>query len=469
MTLYKKLDEYRKKDSVRLHMPGHKGRGFDDFPPLHGIAPIDITEIDGFDDLHHPEGIILDVEKMAEALWGTKRCFISTNGSTGCILSAISAAYIAGMRKGKNKIALARNCHKSVYHAVEITGAYPVYIMPQVIENTECYGGIDPCSIEKLFEDNDGIAALVITSPTYEGVISDIKAIGNIVHSHGALLIVDEAHGSHLEFIGGDKKLSAVHEADMVIHSLHKTLSALGQSSALHITKKSLADVDEVARQMGIFTTSSPSYPIMASVDHCLSGIAKNNPFDGICELMKNFEKDINGLKNIRSIRSICRNGERGVLDIDPLKVTLFANDSYILSDCLRESGIECEYSDHNHLIAMAGQGTNGEDMKKFCRALADIDSRINVGENVSKTILKTLPMTVMSPREAVMKNCNTVPCKEAVGRISASYLWLYPPGIPFLVPGEMITDDTIDIINGYKDKIICPGYHFNGKNMKII
>ena len=273
--LYDKLTEYKKSDYYPYHMPGHKrnmnGRPFQEYYEL------DITEIDGFDNLHQAEGILREVEKRANQMYGADDTFLLVNGSTCGILSAISATAETG-----GKILIARNCHKSVYHGAYLRNLEVQYIYPKVSEQFGIALGTNPEDVEeKLKADND-ISAVIITSPTYEGVVSDIEKIAKIVHKYHVPLIVDEAHGAHLGFSKDFPQNAVANGADIVIHSLHKTLPSPTQTALLHVSGK-LIDREKLKRFLGIYQSSSPSYPLMAGMELCLDILEEEGKelFDG--------------------------------------------------------------------------------------------------------------------------------------------------------------------------------------------
>lgn len=462
-SLYNKLEQYSQNGRLAFHMPGHKRKGFEGCPPLAAAASIDITEIEGFDDLHRPESIILETEKKAENLYHSQKCFLSTNGSTGGILAAIRTAYIMGKRQGNTKIALARNCHKSVYNGIELCGALPCYVMPSIIDDIGSYGSLSPLSVKELFDKNDGISALVITSPTYEGVLSDIKEISEIVHKNNALLIVDEAHGAHLPFFSNGKIRSGITlGADIVIHSLHKTLSSLTQAAAIHVGKDSKTDISLLARQISVFNTSSPSYPVMASIDHC---------FDNICSesfsyWYKNTDRAYKELEKLKKLKIFKKSDSANSFAVDISKIVIStvgtSINGYSLAEMLRnEYSIECESANINYVIAMTGQGTTAAEFNFLISALYKIDAEIEQCEKrYTKTFPVFAPKIALSPLSAVNAQTKICNYKKADGEISGEYLWLYPPGIPFLVPGEVIGRETIDILENYRERVVSDRCH---------
>lgn len=236
--LYKELEAYGKSDFYPFHMPGHKRNP--EF--VDGVFPFerDITEISGFDNLHHPEGIIKEAQEAAACLYGTKKCLFSVNGSTAALQAAISAC----VQKG-GKILMARNCHKAVYHTLYLRDIQPVYIYPQSDPKLGINGGISPTRVERYLEENQDVEAVLITSPTYDGVVSDVKNIAHAAHKFGIPLIVDEAHGAHLRFSDYFPDSAVELGADIVVQSFHKTLPSMTQTAVLHVCS-SRTDMEKI-------------------------------------------------------------------------------------------------------------------------------------------------------------------------------------------------------------------------------
>ncbi|MBQ8930472.1 MAG: aminotransferase class I/II-fold pyridoxal phosphate-dependent enzyme, partial [Oscillospiraceae bacterium] len=280
-------------EMIPMHMPGHKRRT-DLAPYLAALgAGLDITEINGFDNLHDPHGLLQSAMERACALWGSRRAFFLVNGSTCGILAAVKTCCAFG-----GKILLGRNAHRSVYNAVELFHLDPVYLAPEP-SVTGIPGRISPENVARALEREPEIQTVVITSPTYEGVISDIASIARIVHGHGKTLIVDEAHGAHFGFGHGFPDSAVNLGADVVIHSLHKTLPSLTQTGIVHICSERVSPA-ALADALAVFETSSPSYLLMTSIDGCVSLLrqrgeelfsAWENALDGFFDRCRVLEK----------------------------------------------------------------------------------------------------------------------------------------------------------------------------------
>ena len=260
--LFEKLKENRDSAIYPYHMPGHKRRACGDLSQ--DLCGLDITEIDGFDNLHQPTEILMRLQQQAARLYGAEESFFLVNGSTAGILAAVSAALPRGGR-----ILMSRNCHKSAYYAAYLRGLEVTYLYPALLSGFDLYDAVTPEQVRTALAADSRIGAVLLVSPTYEGRISDIRSIAEIVHEKGIPLIVDEAHGSHLGFGKVSPENSCQAGADLVIHSVHKTLPALTQTALLHVSGK-LIDRERLRRFLQIYQTSSPSYILMASIGNVL-------------------------------------------------------------------------------------------------------------------------------------------------------------------------------------------------------
>ena len=439
--LYDKLEEYSKNDYCPMHMPGHKRN----VELLGSKLPynIDITEIDGFDDLHNPKGIIKEIENKAQKLYNSKRSFILVNGSTCGILAGIRSVV-----KPNDKILVARNCHKSVYHAIELNFLEPIYIMPKMYE-TGIEGEINPEEVKKKIEENPDIKLIVLTSPTYEGVISNIKEIAKIAHRYKIPVLVDEAHGAHLNFVEELKQYEALNAgADIVVQSLHKTLPALTQTAIMHI-QGNLVKEGEVARQLNIFETSSPSYILMSSINECLSQIEEKGKelFKEYNNNLKEFYEETKKLKNLKILKNEIDKSQT----YDNGKIVIITNNINVtgkeLSEILRkEYKIELEMANVNYAIAMTSVCDTKKNFERLVTALKEIDKKIAKKENSKINYMFKLPEKMLSINDAIQsKNVKCMDFRKAEGQISKEYMWIYPPGIPLIVPGEIINKELIE------------------------
>jgi arginine/lysine/ornithine decarboxylase len=372
LKLYNKLKELAASDMYPLHMPGHKR--------VYGCLPtdlpynLDITEIDGFDDLREPRGLLKETADLAAKLYGSKKAFLLINGSTAGILSAIGAQ----SRRG-DKILIARNNHWSIDNAVELFGLQPIYIEPNFDDKTGIPLSVSPDSVKSRFEENPDIKLVVITSPSYEGVISNISEIAKISHNHNATLIVDQAHGAHLGFSPKFSGSAINAGADVVVMSLHKTLPALTQCSLLHACSKR-ANLEELQRLLSIFQTSSPSYVLMASIDCCLRLLEtdSNRLFTEYEQNIENFQRQIKLLENFDLLWHSENAIPAGVFAYDLSKIVISTKNTAIsgveLMVILRNDfKIELEKSCEHYAIAMTSIYNSSEGFSRLAAALNQI------------------------------------------------------------------------------------------------
>ena len=454
--LYNKLKKYSKSNTIPMHMPGHKRN----IKLLGEKLPyeLDITEINDFDDLHHAEGIIKNIEKKAKKTFNSKRSFLLVNGSTCGLLAGIRSVV-----KPKDKILVARNSHKSVYNAIEMNFLEPIYIEPEIDEN-DIYQEITPEAIERQLELNKDIKLIVLTSPTYEGIISNIKTIVEIAHSYNIPVLVDEAHGAHLNFMDKIKEYEALNcDADIVIQSLHKTLPSLTQTAILHI-KGNLVNEVEVAKQLAIFETSSPSYLFMVSIEECIDFINNNKyKFINYQEKLDKIYNKTKMLKHLKILGNVLDNN----IKYDLGKIVILTKDTKIngkeLANILRKNyKIEVEMSYINYVICMTSVCDSNKNFKKLLKAILDIDKRLENNQIVFEngdTINKYNKKEKKEKQEE-----NTIYYKEAEGKVMDEYMWVYPPGIPLIMPGETVSVDLIKKI----EKIVRSDLQLRTTNNKF-
>ena len=435
--IYEKLLGNKK---IPMHMPGHK-RNTALAPYLkHLGADLDVTEIDGFDNLHSPEGIIRDSMEKAAKLRGAKSAFYLVNGTTAGILASVSAVVSAG-----DTVICARNCHKSVHNALELRDAKTVFVMPKIHEKTGISGSIMPVDIENAINENPTAKLVIITSPTYEGVTSDIKGISRIAHSYGIPVLVDAAHGAHLGFCDSFLPDAISLGADISVESLHKTLPSLTQTAILYVNGD-LVSTEKLQDKLSVFQSSSPSYLLMASIDGCINLLAEDGEelFSEWNERLSEFCKKCKDLKNLKLLLD---NDE--FFGFDKTKIVILTKSGEWLAEGLRKMGIECEMTSPGHVVCMTGMGDTKEMLSYFAACLLKLDSVAEKWEVGKKTAI-TLPEKSMEIKGAKEKEFEWVELKEITGRISAGYVFAYPPGIPIICPGEVISEEIKSLLLAY-------------------
>ncbi len=464
--ILKKLQNLSESDFYPYHMPGHKRLGNDTFA-------LDITEIDDFDNMYHASGIILEAQKRAASLYGAKESFFLVNGSTCGLLVAITAAF----RRG-DKVLVARNCHKAVYHAIELRGLEPVYLYPEVDEEYDISVGVTAKQVLDVLENYDsvsdanekeavdlyrksgisaegdgGIKGMILTSPTYEGMVSEVEQIAELLHQRDMVLIVDEAHGAHFGFHKDFPKSAVKLGADLVIQSLHKTLPSMTQTALLHRCSERV-ELTRVQKYLGVYQTSSPSYVFMAYMDECISLLQNQGAelFEAFAGRLEHFYKRCEALTHIKVRRTS-----------DPGKVVICGGDFYSgkeLHTILRERyHLQPEMCAGSYVLAIMTIFDTEEGFERLYKALAELDGELDTkcaksGQNEKgltacrtkektlASLLKERPVKKYNPWVMEDKTCEKIKLTETAGRISGEYIYLYPPGIPFIVPGEVISEE---------------------------
>ncbi len=440
--LYETLWNYGESSAYPFHMPGHKRQ-------LEGENPfqIDITEIDGFDNLHHAEGILKEAQERAASVYGAEETFFLVNGSTSGILSAVSALVRPG-----GEILMARNCHKAAYHGCYLRDLKIHYLYPPKEEKLGINGGILPEDVDNFLKQYPNTEAVLITSPTYDGAVSDVERIAAAAHAHGVPLIVDEAHGAHFGFHPYFPKSALKSGADVVIQSLHKTLPSLTQTALLHV-RGTRADRERLRRFLSIYQTSSPSYVFLASMDRCIGFLEKERQKFGVfAGRLEDFYRFSRGLSCIRTPEKELV-GRAGIQDFDRSKILLFPGKAksgeWIYQKLRTVYGLQLEMAAGAYALALTSVMDTVEGFERLKNAMAAIDRELEKLPEEEKTagdlkgwpgenpIRKTLSEAMDGEKEEVLFT-------ESEGRISGEFLYLYPPGIPLLAPGEEIRRELI-------------------------
>lgn len=486
-----KLDKYKDENIVPMHMPGAK-RNKELIELYMGDMgnpyEKDITEINGFDNMHNAETIIKDAFDEAAELYGADESWYLVNGSTAGNMSAI-----CGVTHKNDVVIMARNCHISVYNAVILNELNPVYIYPEYDEEYGYYKGITLKEIKFIVDkyssdhDRNDIKAVILTSPTYEGNVSDIKSIAEYLHQYNIPLIVDEAHGAHFNFSESFPQSAVKSGADVVINSVHKTLPSLTQTAIMHINY-GIVDVERIRRYWNIYQSTSPSYILMSSIARSLS-IVKNDGDKLFAEYVDKLTILRNGLSELKHIRLINTD--------DISKLVLGYKDAKWLYDTLfYKYKIQLEMSSIKYVIAMTSIFDSQEYYDRFLAALKEIDEEID--ESISKydredilnsKVDKDLDNRFNSIHNGEADNrlnyssinnqdngnkvniadfrdeqaltiaqafnrrdlsgCDEIQMnnEKIYGKISGESVYVYPPGIPILCPGEVITRKIIAIL----------------------
>jgi len=468
------LRKLKTENRIPFHMPGHKRQCFlpeDCSMDIRDLISMDITEIRDYDNLHHPEGIILESMKQLKETYHTKKSWYLVNGSTVGILASISSVCQPG-----DEIIVARNCHRSVYNAIRLLHLNPLYIYPEYSPEYDMFLDIREEQREelgKLLEDHPGVKAVLITSPTYEGVVSDVAAIKEILSPYGIPLIVDEAHGAHLAFHSAFPKSAVECGADLVIQSVHKTLPCFTQTAILHLCSD-LVTGDRIQEMLSVYETSSPSYLLLASAEYGVA-YARNHPekMQEYVDRLVDFRRKCGQLHNIRLFEP----QNQSVFACDPGKLvfTVKKIDGGSLFRRLYEGfGIECEMEAGSYCLAMTSVNDTAETFARLEEAVCAIDKELDEDTDKEKEdfslpdrdragIYSLRPQRILPVWEAMDTEKRCIPWEESAGETAAEYIFLYPPGVPVLVPGEKITKETVEkmkeyLYNGYNVPALSEG-----------
>jgi arginine/lysine/ornithine decarboxylase len=480
MRLVEALEKIKAQHLVSFFMPGHKmGRKIRDYFPL--TYENDITEIPGADYLHDPTGAILETEQLMKRLYGSMESKMLVGGSTVGILSMIMGAAVRG-----DTIIVNRNAHKSVYHAIEMGGLNPVYLIPEMDTSLDIPIAVSASSLEVLIKTTPHAKLCVLTYPTYEGICFDLKACIDVCHRHGVAVLVDEAHGAHLMLNDKLPASALTLGADVVVQSFHKTLPALTQTACLHFgSQHKLTDrqIERIKWHLKALQTSSPSYLLMGSIDGMLS-LLENQGRDLMAQLMMHISAFEYRVKEMRFFAIHRYDGMdwTKLLLVPQTEAQQCCCSGHWLAEALRNHfGIQVEYATDKFCLLMTSIGNNEADFEKLEHAIKALDGiagsrhadkvgshafqvqfepfeTMREGQKSGNTeILSYIsqPEIVYSPSEARMQQSVRCPLNVAEGAVSQSYIIPYPPGIPILVPGERITGDKLIAIEKYRMQLM--------------
>lgn len=445
--LYDKLKFYGMSDYYPYHMPGHKRRLCAAMPKE--LFKADITEIDGFDNLHQPEGILKELHIQAAGLYGSEESFYLINGSTCGILSAVSAAL-----PQNGHLLMARNCHKSAYHAAYLRNLTVSYLYPSILQAYNICEPVTAQQVKQALEQEPDIGAVLIVSPTYEGRIAQVGEIATVVHDKKIPLIVDEAHGAHLGFHKAWPPNSNLQGADLVIHSVHKTLPALTQTALLHVNG-TLVNRDRLRRFLHIYQSSSPSYILMASIHNALC-IVEERKEELFGELEQRFKTMYSSLKACRHLMFLPLDYQKqdiGKLVISTRKTKLSGQQLYDM--LLQDYHIQLEMATIDYCLAMFTIADGEEGFSRMTQALLEIDGKLTdqAERKESSDITGMLPKCAHPLAQAWDSPMEYCLLKQSEGRISGDFINLYPPGIPIAAPGEVLTTKLCGLIEDCLDQ----------------
>lgn len=511
MGLYRKLQEYSGSDYYSMCMPGHKRNAE---WVMENPYSLDITEIDGFDNLHDPEDILKEAQEEAAAVYGSDGAMYLINGSTAGLLIAISSLAAPG-----TTIIAARNSHKAVYHAAALRQLKIEYLYPDIDQITGLPGSISPEQVRDALREHPEAVLVAVTSPTYEGVVSDIRGIAEIVHTAGKRLLVDAAHGAHFGFHPFFPENAIKQGADLVIQSLHKTLPSLTQTALLHWNNSSREELQDkkleerLRRYSGIYQSSSPSYVLMAGISRCIRFLQKDaeTAFQIYAKRLQQFYQEMSFLKSL-SVLPI--QGKKFFFGRDPGKLVILCAGIWItiqklpehiqnqieevwitegkevcltgklLYHLLRCYQIQPELAMADYILCMTSVCDTQEGFQRLQEALCEIDTaccRQKNKEDKDQSSISERQFADLQNLRSASRYCHLyeaeerksyrIPLKESAGYIAAEMIFLYPPGIPYVVPGEVLEKELVQQLLYYQSNgLQLKGMQDQeGKNVRVL
>ncbi|WP_306461622.1 aminotransferase class I/II-fold pyridoxal phosphate-dependent enzyme [Alkalicoccobacillus porphyridii] len=453
--LFTGLVQHIQKQPVQFHIPGHKqGLGtepnFREFIGQNALS-IDMINIEPLDDLHHPSGIIKEAQELAAEAFGADYTFFSVQGTSGAIMTMIMSVCRPG-----EKLIIPRNVHKSIMSAIIFSGALPIFIHPEIDEEHGISHGVTVSSVEKALEAHPDAKGLLVINPTYFGVAGDLEQIVKLSHSYAIPVLVDEAHGVHIQF-HDDLPLSAMQAgADMAATSVHKLGGSLTQSSVLNV-REGLVSAKRVQSIISMLTTTSTSYLLLSSLDTARKQLAINGEalLTEAISLAQYTRAQINEIKGLTCLGDSILRSE-SAFAYDPTKLIISLKELGITGHdaevWLREHyRIEVELSDLYNILCIVSFGDTKEKVDVLIQALQELaDQQHLQSKGTQKSLdiyVPDVPTLALSPRDAFYADVESIPFHQSAGRIIAEFIMVYPPGIPILLPGEIITEENLSYV----------------------
>lgn len=453
--IHEALLKHKENRIVPFDVPGHKGgKGSAELTAFLGEAclSVDVNSMKPLDNLCHPVSVIKQAEELAAEAFGAEHAFLMTNGTTGAVQAMIFSAVKAG-----EKIIMPRNVHRSAINSLVLNGAIPVYVNPDVNKQLGIPLGMNISDVEQAIAENPDAKAIFVNNPTYYGICSDLKSIVELAHKNNMLVLADEAHGTHFYF-GDNLPVSAMAAgADMSAVSMHKTGGSLTQSSFL-LTGKNISR-DYVRKIINLTQTTSGSYLLMSSLDISRQNLALNGReiFSKVVELAEYAREEIDKIGGYLTFSNKLVNGS-SVFDFDTTKLSVHTREIGLAGievyDILRDRyGIQIEFGDLGNILAIISVGDKRLAIERLVSSMAEIKrlfSKDKTGMFDHEYITPTVKIT---PKAAFFAEQKSVAIAESVGCVSCEFIMCYPPGIPIVAPGELITAEILDYIAYSKER----------------
>lgn len=452
--LFTGLKKHSENNPVQFHIPGHKkGTGMDpEFREFMGdnVLSIDLINIAPLDDLHQPKTLIKDAQDLAAKAFGADYTFFSVQGTSGAIMTMVMSVCGPG-----DKIIVPRNVHKSVMSAIVFCGAVPIFIHPEVDRRLGISHGITPESVSNALKQHPDAKGVLVINPTYFGVAADLKSIVEISHSYNVPVLVDEAHGVHIHFHDRLPASAMQAGADMAATSVHKLGGSMTQSSVLNM-KEGLVSAKRVQTILSMLTTTSTSYPLLASLDVARKRLATegNVLIQQTIDLAEYIRSELKDIDQLTCIGAEIL-GTKATFDYDPTKIIISVKElgitGYQAEKWLREKyNIEVELSDLYNILCIVTPGDTNKEADILIHAMSCLSKAFrHKGDFVSPSVmLPSIPLLAITPRDAFYAETEVLPIDQTAGRVCAEFIMVYPPGIPIFIPGEIITDENLRYIH---------------------
>ena len=453
--IYEALRKFRRMRVVPFDVPGHKrGRGNMELTEFLGedCMNVDVNSMKPMDNLCHPVSVIKDAEELAAEAFGAANAFFMVGGTTSAVQSMIMYACKEG-----DKIIMPRNVHRSAINALILTGAVPVYVNPDVNHRLGIALGMSVAQVEQAILDNPDAKAIMVNNPTYYGICSDLKRITELAHEHGMLVLVDEAHGTHFYFGENFPVTAMAAGADCASVSMHKSGGSLTQSSFLLLGKN--INADYMRQVINLTQTTSASYLLLSSLDISRKRLALGGReiFAQTVEMAEYARSEINDIGGYYAYSRELINGD-SIFDFDVSKLSIYTLPIGLAGievyDLLRdEYDIQIEFGDIGNVLAYISVGDRKRDIERLISVLAEIKRRFGKSGADMLTQEYISPVVAETPRKAFYAKKRSLPLEETAGLVCSEFVMCYPPGIPILAPGELITDEIIEYIKYAKEK----------------
>jgi arginine/lysine/ornithine decarboxylase len=445
------IARYIEEDNAPFSMPGHKGgRGFlfteEGKRLYYNLIRGDITEVEGMDNLHNAEGIIKEASELLSEFYGSKKSYFLVNGSTSGNLAMIFTSFSEG-----DKIIVERNCHRSIFNGIIMRKLRPIYVKNIISKKYNAPFSIDMEHFFQLLSEHEDVKGIIITYPNYYGVCVDLKIIIEEAKKRKICILIDSAHGAHF---GIDEALpeSAVNlGADIVVMSAHKTLPSLTQTAYLHAGNN--VDIKKLNFYISAFTSTSPSYALLGSMDYARFFLETKGKetYRACLKIAKRYREKINQLEDFHIISNKDINDELNIkgINLDESRYIINVQKGYsghLLLRYLREKGIQCEMSDELNVVLILSPFNIEADFEKLYQALKTCPMELLV-DQFKEVVISELPKMILQPFEVMEKRHKAVKLSEAAGKVCANSIVPYPPGIPLVMPGELLDEESIALI----------------------